>query len=128
MSCCGSIRRRRIKSVLSVRPDALLPPIAGLVPGFAVLAVGTSAYLDLVDWTARQTRRDKRGRIDAAAPRIIATLGLGEAAWSNQMLGIESRYARAVGSVQSLIDKAAVMGQQWLKGIAQARRLQRLGA
>ena len=104
--------RRRIESVSSVAPDAPLPPIAGLMPGFAVLAIGTSAYLDLVDWTARLTRPDKRGHIDAAAPRILATLGLGEAAWSNQVLGIESCYARAVGSVQSLIDKAAAMGQQ----------------
>ncbi|MBN8480994.1 MAG: hypothetical protein J0L88_05310 [Xanthomonadales bacterium] len=76
----------------------------------------------------RQTRPDKHGRIDAATPRILATPGLSETAWSHQVLGIERRHARAVGSVQSLLDKAAAMGQRWLKGVVQARRLQRIGA
>ena len=120
--------RRRIEAMSSTPADAPLPPIAGFMPGFAVLAISTATYLDLVDWTARQTRPDKHGRIDTATPRILATLGLNETAWSHQVLGIERRYARAVGSAQSLLDKATAMGQQWLKGVAHVRRLQRIGA
>lgn len=120
--------RRRIATLGDGATGRLLPPIAGVMPEFAVLPIDTRAYLELVDWTGRQTRMDKRGRIDAAVPPIITTLGQGEAAWSHQVLGIESRYARAVGSAQSLIDKAAAMGQLWLKGIGQARRWQRLRA
>ena len=34
------------------------------------------------------------------------------------MLGIESRYYRAVGTIDSLLAKARALGQCWLKGAA----------
>jgi len=39
------------------------------------------------------------------------------------MLGTETRYWRAIGSTQTLIEKAAAIGQTWLKGIGSAQRL-----
>ena len=33
------------------------------------------------------------------------------------VLGIESRYWRAIGAVESLVAKAQAMGQRWLKGV-----------
>ncbi len=114
--------RPRIESVSSLDADAPLPPLAGLAPGFAVLAISTAGYLELVDWTGRQLRPDKRGHVAASTPPILAKLGLREPAWQSQVLGIERRYGRAIGSAQSLLDKAADMGQQWLKGIGMARR------
>ncbi len=115
--------KRRIDHLSSARPDAPITPIAGITPGFAVLAITTTAYLELVDWTGRQTCQDKRGSIATDAPPILRKLGLGDAAWQSQVLGIENRYARAIGSALSLADKAAAMGQRWLKGITTARRL-----
>ena len=44
---------------------------------------------------------------------------------AEQMLGTETRYWRAIGSAQSLIEKAAVIGQRWLKGIGSAETLTR---
>jgi hypothetical protein len=41
------------------------------------------------------------------------------------MLDTEMNYWRAIGSVQALIEKAAAMGQGWLKGIGTAQRLLR---
>ncbi len=118
--------KRRIEHLSSARPDAPITPIAGITPGFAVLAITTTAYLELVDWTGRQTRPDKRGSIAAGTPPILRKLGLGDAAWQSQVLGIENRYARAIGSARSLADKAAAMGQRWLKGIVAVRQLTKL--
>jgi hypothetical protein len=38
----------------------------------------------------------------------------------HQVKAVDSGYCRAVGAVQTLIDKVALMGQQWLKGIGLA--------
>lgn len=80
----------------------------------------------MIDWTARLTRADKRSVIDAAEPTILRKLGLTERQWSAQLLGNETRYWRAIGSAQSLIAKAAAIGQSWLKGIGTAESLIRL--
>lgn len=89
-----------------------------------LLPITTEDYLDLIDWTARLTRGDKRGRIHAAEPPVLRKLGLSERQWHQQMLSTETNYWRAIGSAQALIDKAAAMGQGWLKGIGSAQRLQ----
>ncbi len=114
--------KQRIDHLSSALPEGPIPPVAGLTPGFAVLAITTTAYLELVDWTGRQTRHDKRGRITSDIPPILRKFGLGDVAWQSQVLGIENRYARAIGSARSLADKAAAMGQRWLKGITAARQ------
>ena len=90
------------------------------------LPLTVADYLQVIDWTARLTRADKRGVIDAAEPTILRELGLTERQWSTQVLGTETRYWRAIGSAQSLIAKAAAIGQSWLKGIGSAESLMRL--
>ena len=87
------------------------------------LSITTEDYLDLIDWTARQTSPDKHGKVAASEPPILQKLGLAESQWTQQMLGTETRYWRAIGSAQALIEKAAAIGQSWLKGIGEAQRL-----
>ena len=89
------------------------------------LPITTEDYLDLIDWTARLTQPDKRGSVDATEPPILRKLGLSERQWHQQMLGTETNYWRAIGSAPSLIEKAAAMGQGWLKRIGSAQRLLR---
>jgi REP element-mobilizing transposase RayT len=91
----------------------------------AYLPITTQDYLDLIDWSARLTRVDKRGSVDADEPPILRKLGLTEPQWHHQMLGTETRYWRAIGTAQSLIEKAAAIGQSWLKGIGSAQLLMR---
>ena len=89
------------------------------------LQITTEDNLNLIDWTARLTRPDKRGSVDAAEPPVLRKLGLSERQWHQQMLGTETNYWRAIGSAQALIEKAAAMGQGWLKGLGSAQRLLR---
>jgi hypothetical protein len=41
------------------------------------------------------------------------------------MLGTETHYWREIGTARSLIERAAAIGQSWLKGIGSAQALQR---
>lgn len=91
----------------------------------AFLPITNEDYLDLIDWTARLTWPAKHGRASATEPPIPQKLGLSHTQWNQQMLGTETRFCRAIGSAQALIEKAAAIGQSWLKGIGEAQRLMR---
>ncbi|TAH43627.1 MAG: transposase [Gammaproteobacteria bacterium] len=114
---------KRIET-LRATPGMAKRPLAAInvVPDRDVLPISTQAYLELIDWTARLVREGKRGSIDTAEPGILGKLGLSERQWHEQMLGTEKRYWRAIGSAQALIEKAAAIGQTWLKGIGNAQR------
>jgi len=118
-----SVRRRWRDAQTKATPlTAALRPLAGLLSG-QVMSARVLDYLELVDWSGRVTREGKRGSIPAATPSVLTRLGMGERAWQSQMLGIESRYYRAVGTVESLMSKARDLGQCWLKGVGRARRV-----
>ena len=101
--------------------NAKLRPVAGLLLAPA-LSLRTVDYLELVDWSGRVAREGKRGAIATEAPPILIQLGLQKRQWHAQMLGIESRYGRAVGTVESLMIKARALGQRWLKGVGGEQR------
>jgi len=103
-----------------VRAAEALSPISG-IRGLGVLAMTQGEYLGLLDWTGRQLRPDKRGTISGAPPAILARHGHDAQRWPRQVLAVGSDFHRAVGSVESLLDKAKAMGQRWLQGIGIAR-------
>jgi REP element-mobilizing transposase RayT len=96
-------------------PAAPLLPVSASVPE-PRLSLSEVDYLGLVDWTGRQVRPDKRGAIPESTPSVLRRIGVDPAVWRYQVLGIESRYWRAVGATDALVQKAAEMGQCWLKG------------
>ena len=116
--------RHRLQRAEARAPSstAALRSMAGvlLAPALSVRALD---YLELVDWSGRVVREGKRGSIGVATPAVLTTLGIGKPQWQSQMLGIESRYYRAVGTVESLKAKARALGQRWLKGTGGAKRL-----
>ena len=117
-----SIRRRFQRTETTTTSwKARLRPVAGMLLAPA-LSLRTVDYVELVDWSGRVAREGKRGAIAAEAPPILIQLGLRERQWHAQMLGIESRYGRAVGTVESLMIKARALGQRWLKGAGGERR------
>ena len=99
-----------------------LAPLAG-IRGLSVLRMTQAEYLSLVDYTGRQIRADKRGAIEGPPPAALARLGYRPETWTRQVLAVKSDFSRAMGSVESLVAKAAEMGQCWLRGIATARWL-----
>ncbi len=105
-------------------PSKTLQPIAGL-RGLSVLGIQPADYLQLLDWTGRQVRPDKRGAISGPPPKALMRLACGEGQWPRQVMAVGSDFHRAVGSIESLLAKARAMGQQWLQGIGAARTLAR---
>ncbi|RUL74567.1 hypothetical protein EKH80_13900 [Dyella choica] len=55
----------------------------------AVVSLRAVDYLELVDWSGRMVRDDKRGSVAPEVPAALAQLGLRERQWQSQMLGIE---------------------------------------
>ncbi len=105
--------QRRIHRRTDSEGDAALTAVAGSPA--AQLSITLDEYIDLVDWTGRQLHPGKHGAIAEDAPRVLRRFGT-EAQWAFQVRGIESRYWRAIGCAQSLLDKAIAIGQRWMKG------------
>lgn len=99
-----------------------LAPVLG-IRGLSVLRMSQAEYLGLVDFSGRQIRTDKRGAIVGPAPVVIARLGTRSECWTRQVMAVGSGFGRAIGAVDSLIEKAQAMGQCWLRGIGTARAL-----
>jgi REP element-mobilizing transposase RayT len=79
------------------------------------LSISLSAYLQLVDWTGRQFRRDKVGAIPDHLAPILTRLGLGSEAWCDLIQDFGRKFKRAVGSQRHLHEEAARRGQRWLQ-------------
>jgi hypothetical protein len=123
-ACAHTSARERLSAIEKkpVTAEQPLAPIAGL-RGFAVLHLSQFEYLQLVDYTGRQIRADKRGAIDGPPPAVLGRMGYRPDTWTRQVLAVKSDYSRAMGAVECLVEKAAEIGQRWLRGIATARML-----
>jgi REP element-mobilizing transposase RayT len=82
-------------------------------------------YLQLVDWTGRAIRRDKRGSIDTSLPPILQRLNIDHDAWVEAMRPKGNVFGRAMGKLNHLKIHARALGQSWIKGLRQAERLYR---
>ena len=103
-----------------------LKPVAGL-DADGLLGMTEQSYIDLVQWTGEHARADKRGKLrknQSNPPDAIWQVAKAPQAWVRQVQGTESRYFRAIGSAKALMDKAAELGQVWMKGVAGERALQ----
>ena len=80
-------------------------------------------YLELVDWTGRSVRNDKRGAIDARVPRIMERLTINPQAWRSTMRPAGNVFGRALGEVERLRQHAERLAQAWIRGMSAAARL-----
>lgn len=80
-------------------------------------------YLELVDWTGRRVRKDKRGAIDARLPLIMERLSIDPEAWSSTMRPAGNVFGRALGEVDRLRRHAERLAQAWIRGMTAATRL-----
>lgn len=71
-------------------------------------------YFELVDWTGRQLREDKRGSISARLPPILQRLHIQADQWLLASTGIEKHFGRAIGSKDQLQIYQQNHGIRWL--------------
>jgi hypothetical protein len=82
-------------------------------------------YLQLVDWTGRHIRQDKRGFIDPQLPPILSRLNIDPDAWLIAMRPHGNVFGRALGKLNHLRLHAQALGQVWIKGLREAEKLYR---
>ena len=71
-------------------------------------------YIELVDWTGRAIRKDKRGSIDSSLPPILVRLGLDPSDWITFATEVEAQFGNWVGSPEQFSDVSNNVGQNWI--------------
>jgi hypothetical protein len=85
------------------------------------LPMSERQYLELLDWTGRQVRRDKRGAIPADLAPIFTRLQLSGETWLDTVRHFGRWFRRAAGRPDTLAAEAARRGRHWLGGISHSR-------
>ena len=80
-------------------------------------------YLELVDWTGRAVRSDKRGGISQHLPPILTRLGMAPAEWLILTTQFEKRVSTFAGSENAIRLAAENLGYKKPPGISLARSL-----
>jgi len=81
-----------------------------------------SDYIELVDWSGRQIRPDKRGAISEKTPAILARLGIDQGNWLQNCQKLEKDFRQVIGPVAAIKHFCQAVGQKWLQGINSCRR------
>ena len=78
-------------------------------------------YVELVDWTGRCIREDKRGAINNKLPLILERLAITPKQWLYLSTRFESRFKNLVGTAHRVEAACVSLGQQWCHGIRACR-------
>ena len=82
-------------------------------------------YIELVDWTGRMVRSDKRGSILAHLRPILERLEIDVDNWLDVVLGFGRLFKTIVGKAKDLAAEATRRGRRFVKGLGQACRFYR---
>lgn len=69
---------------------------------FAAIPFNLRDYVDLVDWTGRVVRQDKKGFIPSSVPMILQSLGLSDAEWRLLALDIQKRSISMLNGLETI--------------------------
>ncbi len=106
------------------QPTALLPfvgnPREEMPKG---LPFRLSDYLELVDWTGRARREDKRGAIPGNVPPVLEQLQIDSRYWLYMAENFESRFKGLVGTACTLKAACESLGYKRTPNLAACREL-----
>ncbi len=123
--------KRRISEILEARHStnpagntALFPfagyPRKNMPDG---LPFRLTDYIELVEWTGRVIREDKRGAISAALPPLLERLDIDARHWLYMSKNFESPFGHLIGSACQVRKACEELGRQWAHGIKQCEAL-----
>ena len=127
-----SIKRRidalrssgRVPDVVAHQPKRLEPFVGNpRQPMPAGLAYRVEDYIELVDWTGRQIREDKRGRIDDDQPPILERLGIETEHWLYLTQYYQSSFKSLVGTVYRVREACQQLGWKKSHSLAMCKAL-----
>ena len=116
-------KAREIKKTLTTA-DQWLCPIDNETPEGprGILSLNTDQYIDLVDWTGRQMREDKRGAIPDHLAPILVRLEIDTSRWVHTVQNYGSIFQRMVGKIDAMTATAQQAGKRWWQGINACRK------
>jgi REP element-mobilizing transposase RayT len=98
--------KKRIEAVkLNKPPQSSIEDFVGNQSENIGLPFQLVDYLELLDWTGRILRDDKRGVIDTTLPPILERLGFNDAKWRALTTSFESQFSHWVGQEHSVKQK-----------------------
>ncbi|WP_323053887.1 hypothetical protein [Microbulbifer thermotolerans] len=111
--------QRRISAAQDRKQPQQLFPFAGnpQEPMPIGLPFQLQDYLELVDWSGRCLREDKRGAIDEQLPPILERLQIDPRYWLYLNRNFESRFKSLVGAAHSVRNACQQLGKRWAQGI-----------
>jgi hypothetical protein len=93
-------------------------------PGHAQgVTLQTHGYLELVDWTGRIIREDKRGHIAQDLPPILERLQIDPKHWLFMTNHFESQFKGLVGAAYALKQACQNLGYQRSPGLSASKLL-----
>jgi REP element-mobilizing transposase RayT len=109
------------------RPTDLLPfaPRPGGHTSQTAIPFALADYVELIEWTGRTIRNDKRGSIPGNTPPILQRLAVDPAAWLETTTSLETRFPTAIGCEAALSSLCHRLKRRWLHGIRACRELYR---
>ncbi|MCX2783657.1 hypothetical protein OQJ46_11740 [Microbulbifer thermotolerans] len=113
-----SIQRRISAARDGKQPQRLFPFVGNPRESMSVgLPFQLQDYLELVDWSGRCLREDKRGAIDEQLPPILERLQINPRYWLYLNRNFESRFKSLVGAAHSVRSACERLGKRWGQGI-----------
>jgi REP element-mobilizing transposase RayT len=89
----------------------------------AGIGITLDQYIELVDWTGRQLRRDRRGAIPADLRPILERLEIDVDQWLETISTFGRWTRRVVGTAANMMRAAQQAGRQWYQGIRRCREI-----
>lgn len=80
-------------------------------------------YIELLDWTGRIIRDDKKAYIENTIPPVLTRLQLDIKNWLYLSQHFESPFKHLVGSAHNIRQACVVLGQNWAHGVRQCEQL-----
>lgn len=90
--------------------------------GIELIPATFDQYLQLLDWTGRQIRTDKRGAIPAELRPILERLDIDSANWQNTVTCFGKRFCRIAGKIDNIRLAAKQAGRKFFRGLGAAKQ------
>ena len=92
------------------------------------LPISRKEYFELLDWTGRILRHNKKGKIPDKLKPILQRLDLNETEWIASLKNFRHRFFQAIGHIHKLNSYARRRKKHWVRGIGSSKSLYRQGA
>ncbi len=91
-------------------------------PGYSsFLNIEIKDHLDLLDWTGRQHRPDKRRKMPETLEPILKRMEIEVETWLITVKQFDNWFHRVAGRIETLINAAQQQGKKWLAGKSGAK-------